>query len=132
MKKLCVGWMCRLFVAVSSLAVVAAVLASHPVAADTPTTPRSVVATSQADGIQVSWRAPSDDGDAGPVSYLVVLSEDGSELSRTLTSDRNITLQRPVPGTYRVSVSATNVDGESGQVRRTVEVEPLQPPSNPR
>lgn len=122
------------------LALLATLLVPTPVSAANPTAPRTVVATvDPRAGIDVSWLAPANDGGVTPLTYVVRLLEltdanDDGVLERTLvvretTTDLALTFDRPPPGEYEVQVRATNADGGSGWVRRTVTVN--DPPSAP-
>ena len=112
---------------------VATLLAASPVEAAQPTAARSVVAAVGATGgIEVTWRAPANDGGVTPITYIVVLrtaedvDDDGLidriQLVRETTRELGLVLDRPPIGRYEVLVRAANADGGSGWVRRTIDV----------
>lgn len=118
----------------------ATMFVSSPVLADQPTAARSVVASVGATGgVEVSWRAPANDGGTTPITYVVQLRTaedldgDGTidriQLTRETTQELGLLLDRPLAGRYEVLVRATNADGGSGWVRRTIDV--IDPPSVP-
>jgi outer membrane protein OmpA-like peptidoglycan-associated protein len=77
-----------------------------------PTAPSNVTATSSAGGVAVSWSAPSSDGGAAIMQYLVTVEPGGATCSTS--GDTSCVVIGLSPGTtYTVSVVAINRIGDS-------------------
>jgi outer membrane protein OmpA-like peptidoglycan-associated protein len=77
-----------------------------------PTAPSNVTATSRAGGVAVSWSAPSSDGGAAIMQYLVTVEPGGATCSTS--GDTSCVVTGLSPGTtYTVSVVAINRIGDS-------------------
>ena len=85
-----------------------------------PSAPSGVRVSAADRSASVSWRSPTDDGNAAITGYHVTVSPGGQAVDLA-ASKHSLTVHGLVNGTtYTVSVSAKNAKGSSTQGKRTV------------
>ena len=85
-----------------------------------PSAPSGVRVSAADRSASVSWRSPTDDGNAAITGYRVTVSPGGQAVDLA-ASKHTLTVHGLVNGTtYTVSVSAKNAKGSSSQGKRTV------------
>jgi titin len=100
---------------------------------DVPTAPRHLAATRSGSSVTVTWGSPARAGYAPVQGYDVVLTSGSRRLTRTLPADATRATFRDLPaGTWRVTVTATNVVGASSAAAVSVTVPSSTPVAPPR